>query len=103
MSPWAQARSSTSALRRRGGWRWPLAAGRWHGGATAAIEAVMTDPAHQRAGLARALVRNAVARARAVGCDVVFLVAAADDWPRGWYVRLGFIDVGTRFEATLAN
>jgi len=69
-------------------------------GATAAIEAVMTDPAHQRAGLARALVLNAVARARAAGCDVVFLLAAADDWPRGWYARLGFIDVGTRFEAT---
>ena len=69
-------------------------------GATAAIEAVMSDPAHRREGLARALMRNAVARARAAGCDVVFLVAAADDWPRGWYARLGFIDVGTRFEAT---
>jgi uncharacterized protein (DUF952 family)/GNAT superfamily N-acetyltransferase len=69
-------------------------------GATAAIEAVMTDPAHRQAGLARALVRDAIARAHAAGCDVVFLAAAADDWPHHWYTRLGFTDVETRFEAT---
>jgi uncharacterized protein (DUF952 family)/GNAT superfamily N-acetyltransferase len=69
-------------------------------GATAAIEAVMTDPAHRQAGLARALVLDAIARARAAGCDVVFRAAAADDWPHHWYTRLGFADVGTRFEAT---
>ncbi|MGH3694188.1 MAG: GNAT family N-acetyltransferase [Pseudonocardiaceae bacterium] len=69
-------------------------------GATAAIEAVMTDPAHRQAGLAAALVLDAIARARTAGCDVVFLVAAADDWPHHWYARLGFTDVGTRFEAT---
>jgi uncharacterized protein (DUF952 family)/GNAT superfamily N-acetyltransferase len=69
-------------------------------GATAAIEAVMTDPAHRQAGLARVLVLDAIARARAAGCDVVFLAAAADDWPHRWYTRLGFTDIGTRFEAT---
>lgn len=69
-------------------------------GATAAIEAVMTDPAHRQAGLARVLVLDAIARARAAGCDVVFLAAAADDWPHQWYTRLGFTDVGTRFEVT---
>lgn len=69
-------------------------------GATAAIEAVMTDPAHRRTGLARALVLDAVARARAAGCDAVFLSAAAGDWPRHWYARLGFTDVGARFEVT---
>jgi uncharacterized protein (DUF952 family)/GNAT superfamily N-acetyltransferase len=68
-------------------------------GATAAIEAVMTDPAHRRAGLARALVLDALARARAAGCDAVFLAAAADHWPYRWYHRLGFIDAGSRFEA----
>lgn len=71
-------------------------------GATAAIEAVMTDPAHRQAGLAGALVLDAIARARTAGCDVVFLVAAAGDWPHHWYTRLGFTDVGTRFEATLS-
>jgi uncharacterized protein (DUF952 family)/GNAT superfamily N-acetyltransferase len=69
-------------------------------GATAAIEAVMTDPAHRQAGLARVLVLDAITRARAAGCDVVFLAAAADDWPHRWYTRLGFTDIGTRFEAT---
>lgn len=70
-------------------------------GATAAIEAVMTEPAHRRAGLARTLVLDAVTRAHEAGCDVVFLTTAADDWPRGWYARLGFTDIGTRFEATI--
>jgi GNAT superfamily N-acetyltransferase len=69
-------------------------------GATAAIEAVMTDPAHRRSGLARALVLDAVTRARTVGCDVVFLSALAGDWPYRWYTRLGFSDVGARFEAS---
>jgi len=46
------------------------------------------------------LMLNAIGRARAAGCDVVFLAAAADDWPHRWYTRLGFTDVGTRFEAT---
>lgn len=72
-------------------------------GATAAIEAVMTEPAHQRAGLARALVLDALARARAAGCDAVFLAAEANDWPYHWYRRLGFTDIGARFEATLAD
>jgi uncharacterized protein (DUF952 family)/GNAT superfamily N-acetyltransferase len=72
-------------------------------GATAAIEAVMTDPAHQRAGLARALVFDALARAQAARCDVIFLTAAADDWPHRWYTRLGFTDIGVRFEATLST
>ena len=68
-------------------------------GATAAIEAVITDPAHRQAGLAGELVLDAIARATAAGCDVVFLAAAADDWTHQWYTRLGFTDVGTRFEA----
>jgi len=71
-------------------------------GATAAIEAVMTDPHVRRLGYARALVGDAIRRARALGCDVVFLLAAADDWPRRWYARLGFVEVGERWEATSA-
>ncbi|HEY2765507.1 MAG TPA: GNAT family N-acetyltransferase, partial [Pseudonocardiaceae bacterium] len=69
-------------------------------GATAAIEAVMTDPAHQRTGLARMLVLHAIAQAHTAGCDVIFLASAADDWPRHWYTRLGFTEVHTRYEAT---
>ena len=39
-------------------------------GATAAIEAVMTDPAHQQTGLARMLVLHTIAQAHTAGCDV---------------------------------
>ena len=70
-------------------------------GATAAVEAVMTDPEHRRGGLGSALVLDAVARAQEAGADVVFLSAAADDWPREWYARIGFTDIGPRFEASL--
>ncbi|HXT43338.1 MAG TPA: GNAT family N-acetyltransferase [Pseudonocardiaceae bacterium] len=72
-------------------------------GATAAIEAVMTEPAHRRAGLARALVLDALARARTAGCDAVFLTAVAGGWPHRWYTRLGFTDVGSRFQATCST
>jgi uncharacterized protein (DUF952 family)/ribosomal protein S18 acetylase RimI-like enzyme len=67
-------------------------------GATAAIEAVMTHPDHRNNGHATALIGDAIGRARAAGCDVVWLLARADDWPRGWYERLGFADVGPRWE-----
>lgn len=68
-------------------------------GATAAIEGVMTAPAARGQGLAAALVGDAVRRARSVGCDVIWLLCRADDWPRRWYERLGFVDVGCRWEA----
>jgi uncharacterized protein (DUF952 family)/GNAT superfamily N-acetyltransferase len=69
-------------------------------GATAAVESVMTDPAVRGRGHATAVVVEAIRRARAFGCDVVFLCADADDWPRRWYERLGFVDIGPRWEAT---
>lgn len=70
-------------------------------GATASIEAVLTDPAYRRQGHATAVVGAAIAWAKAAGCDVVFLSALADDWPRRWYARLGFVEIGSRWEATL--
>lgn len=66
-------------------------------GATAAVEAVNCHPDHRGRGLATALVTTAIARARAAGCDLVWLLAYADDWPRRWYERLGFVDVGARW------
>lgn len=68
-------------------------------GATASIEAVMTDPDHRGGGRGAAVVHAAVACARAAGADLVLLTAAADDWPREWYTRLGFVDVGVRYQA----
>jgi GNAT superfamily N-acetyltransferase len=69
-------------------------------GATAAIEAVMTQPDRRGRGDARSLVVDAIRRAREAGCDLVWLYARADDWPRHWYARLGFVDVGARWVAT---
>ena len=69
-------------------------------GATAALEAVMTEPDARGRGWSRAVVGDAVARARAAGCDLVWLIAFADDWPRDWYARLGFSDVGARWVAS---
>jgi uncharacterized protein (DUF952 family)/GNAT superfamily N-acetyltransferase len=68
-------------------------------GATAAIEGVMTAPSARRQGHGAALVGDAVRRARAAGCDVIWLLCRADDWPRRWYERIGFVDVGCRWEA----
>lgn len=68
-------------------------------GATAAVEAVMTAPDARERGHARALVGDAIRRARAAGCDLIWLLARADDWPRRWYERMGFVDVGCRWEA----
>ncbi len=68
-------------------------------GATAAVEAVMTAPSARQHGHGAALVGAAVRRARAAGCDVIWLLCLADDWPRHWYERMGFVDVGCRWEA----
>ena len=40
----------------------------------------MTDPGHRGRGHATALVADATGRARAAGCDVVWLLASVDDW-----------------------
>ncbi|MGY1754381.1 GNAT family N-acetyltransferase [Blastococcus sp. SYSU D01042] len=63
-------------------------------GATAAVEAVMTDPASRGRGHADALLTRALELAGEQGCDLVVLEAVADDWPRHWYARRGFTEVG---------
>lgn len=69
-------------------------------GATAALEAVMTRADRRGRGLADAVVADAIRRAARAGCDLLFLSAAADDWPRQWYARLGFTEAGTRWVVT---
>jgi GNAT superfamily N-acetyltransferase len=51
---------------------------------------VATLPAHRGLGLARGVVLRAVGEARDAGCDLVFLHADDDDWPKCLYGRLGF-------------
>jgi ribosomal protein S18 acetylase RimI-like enzyme len=57
-------------------------------GRTAQIETVVTLGPYRGRGLGTKVVLAALAAAR--GHDLVFLVADADDWPKGWYARLGF-------------
>ncbi|MBN1093530.1 DUF952 domain-containing protein [Blastococcus sp. TML/M2B] len=63
-------------------------------GATAALESVMTDPEARGRGHADALLARALELAGAAGCDLVVLEATADDWPRRWYARRGFAELG---------
>ncbi|MBA3302049.1 MAG: GNAT family N-acetyltransferase, partial [Thermoleophilaceae bacterium] len=65
------------------------------GGRTAQVEDVVTARAHRRRGHARAVVLRAAHEASAAGCDLTFLQAESEDWPRTFYERLGFDPVGT--------
>jgi ribosomal protein S18 acetylase RimI-like enzyme len=58
----------------------------------AQIEDVYTAPRHRGRGHARTLLRSLLAEA--AGGEPVFLVADADDWPREFYARLGFAELG---------
>ncbi|MGY1711820.1 GNAT family N-acetyltransferase [Geodermatophilus sp. SYSU D00758] len=69
-------------------------------GGTAAVEGVATEPGVRGRGYADAVLTRLLGRAAAAGCDLVVLEAAADDWPRHWYARRGFVDVGACWDAT---
>ncbi len=69
-------------------------------GATAEIDSVNVEPEHRRRGLGDALLADAVALAGAAGCDLVTLVADADDHPRYWYARRGFVETDRAWTAT---
>jgi GNAT superfamily N-acetyltransferase len=60
----------------------------------AQVETVETEPEWRNRGYATAVVLDAVELAHESGCDLVFLFAAADDWPQHLYRRLGFTRVG---------
>ncbi|WP_018686327.1 GNAT family N-acetyltransferase [Actinokineospora enzanensis] len=60
------------------------------GGGVAQFENLITRPESRGMGHARALVADALHRGREAGASVNFLIAQADDWPRGWYSRLGY-------------
>jgi uncharacterized protein (DUF952 family)/ribosomal protein S18 acetylase RimI-like enzyme len=68
-------------------------------GATASLESVVSDSSVRRRGHGRAVLDLALATAGSSGCDLVVLDAAADDWPRHWYTRRGFTEVGHTWDA----
>ena len=65
---------------------------------TAEIDEVTTLKRFRRRGLGRAVVEAALRTALAHDADLTFLNADSEDWPMRWYERLGFVEVGKRFE-----
>jgi GNAT superfamily N-acetyltransferase len=63
------------------------------GAAVAQFEHLATRNEYQGRGHGTALVHDALRRSAAARCDLVFLTADLDDWPREWYGRLGFTEV----------
>jgi predicted GNAT family acetyltransferase len=72
---------------------------RYSNGATAQIEDVATLPAHRQRGYADAVMAKATSEA-STGHDLVFLTAVDGRWVKRWYERLGFEQIGLRYEAT---
>jgi ribosomal protein S18 acetylase RimI-like enzyme len=68
-------------------------------GEIAQIEDVATLPGHRQRGYARAAVARA-AREANFRHGLVFLTAVDGRWVKRWYERLGFEQVGLRYEAT---
>ena len=73
-----------------------------HGGLCAEVESVHVDPDHRRAGVGVALLREAIARARGLGCYRVQLTSntARPDAHR-FYDRLGFVPSHVGFKMLL--
>ena len=69
----------------------------------AELDALATLADHRGRGYGQALMSRGVAAATAAGCDLVVLTALAADWPRDWYARMGFTELGPVTEATLDN
>jgi len=64
----------------------------------AQIDEVGTLERRRNRGYASAAVLAAVEAARAEGCDPIFLLTDASDWPQQLYSRLGFSPIGLEYE-----
>jgi GNAT superfamily N-acetyltransferase len=62
------------------------------------VDEVGTVEARRGRGHASAAVLAAAGAAADEGCDPVFLLTDAGDWPRHWYRRLGFSEIGSVYE-----
>jgi uncharacterized protein (DUF952 family)/GNAT superfamily N-acetyltransferase len=69
-------------------------------GGTAAVDSVLTDRAVRGRGHAGALLARILTLAAEAGCDLVVLEAAGDDWPRHWYARAGFTELGSTWDVS---
>ena len=62
------------------------------------VDEVGTVQARRRRGYARAAVAAAAEAAEAAGCEHVFMVTDAADWPQHLYRTLGFDEIGATYE-----
>ncbi|MBD0690654.1 GNAT family N-acetyltransferase [Streptomyces sp. CBMA123] len=60
----------------------------------AQVEDLVTAAAHRGAGHGDTLLASGLALAAAAGIPQLFLLADAADWPREWYARRGFTEIG---------
>jgi len=70
-------------------------------GSIAQIEDVATLPEHRRRGYGEAVVSRAAVEGAAAH-ELLFLTAVDGRWVKHWYERLGFEQIGLRYEATRA-
>lgn len=66
----------------------------WRRGGVAQVEDVVVLPAARGRGFGRAVVTAAIAAARTMELELLFIVADDDDWPKELYAKLGFQRVG---------
>lgn len=69
----------------------------------AQVEDVVTGERFRNRGLASAVVLTAVRAAERAGCELIFLVAEEDDWPKELYRRLGFDELGRYYDFVLTS
>ncbi|MFD5466482.1 GNAT family N-acetyltransferase [Kitasatospora sp. NPDC127059] len=60
----------------------------------AQLEDLVTATPHRGAGHGDTLLASGLALAAAAGIPRLFLLADAADWPREWYARRGFVEIG---------
>lgn len=65
---------------------------------TGEIDEVTTVQRFRKRGLGNAVVNAALRTSLSDGNSLTFLNADADDWPKRWYERLGFRELGLRYE-----
>jgi GNAT superfamily N-acetyltransferase len=69
-------------------------------GWAAELDGVATREAFRGRGYGDAMVAAALLVAADRGCEFVALTAMADDWPKDWYARRGFVTTGPAWAAT---
>ena len=64
----------------------------------AQFESLVTHPNYRGRGFGGALIREAHQRISRAGCDLSYIVASNDDWPKDWYGRLGYVETSRTHE-----